>query len=67
MPLEEYEIYILSIYFMMTTISTIGYGDIVGTTALQRVYVIILMIFGVIFFTLLSGAIASYLTAIDQQ
>ena len=36
-----------SIYFTITTISTVGFGDIVPITPLQKIFVISLIIFGV--------------------
>ena len=67
LPLLDYEIYILSIYFVMTTIATVGYGDLYPTTTVERIYVMMLMMVGVLFFTMLSGALASILTAYDSQ
>lgn len=39
-------------YFTITTMTTVGYGDISGTNTLERYLNIIIMILGVIFFTI---------------
>lgn len=67
LPLLNFELYILSVYFVLTTIATVGYGDVGPTTTIERIYVIFLMIIGVLFFTMLSGALASILTAYDNH
>jgi voltage-gated potassium channel len=51
----------------MTTIATVGYGDIYPYTAMERIFVMFVMVVGVTFFTLLSGALASIMTAYDSQ
>jgi len=66
LPLSDYELYVLSTYFIMTTITTVGYGDVKAETAVERVYAMLVMAVGVSFFTLLSGALASIMTAHDN-
>jgi len=51
----------------MTTIATVGYGDTTPTTAAEQIYAMFIMVAGVTFFTLLSGALASIMTTHDQQ
>lgn len=58
---ESFEIYLCSCYFVMTTTSTVGYGDISPVTTLERVFGMGLMFLGVISFTFVSGALASIL------
>ena len=66
LPLEDHELYIISTYFIMTTIATVGYGDTTPTTAVEQIFAMFVMIVGVTFFTLLSGALASIMTTYDQ-
>jgi len=47
--------------------TTVGYGDYSATTTLERVFVIFLMIFGVVAFTFISGALSSIITNFDQS
>jgi len=45
------ELYILSVYYVFTTLTTVGYGDIAARTLNERVFAIILMGFGVGFYS----------------
>jgi len=67
LPLSDYELYVLSTYFIMMTITTVGYGDVKAETPIERVFAMVIMIVGISFFTLLSGALASILTAHDNN
>ena len=64
---EAFDLYITSIYFVVTTMSTVGYGDISGGTTLERVYCIILMLTGVLSFNLISGALGALITNYDSS
>ena len=65
--LEPIDKYIVSTYFVITTVSTVGYGDISATTTFERVYCACLMLFGVTIFTFISGALSSILSNYDHQ
>ncbi len=56
-----------SIWWAMTTVTTVGYGDISATTTLGRVVGIALMILGIGFVALLTGAIAQWLLSADAE
>jgi len=56
---------VLSVYFILFTITTIGFGDVAPQTSVERLYVILIMIVGVTFFTVLTGALASIMTTYD--
>lgn len=58
--------YLAAMYFSFTTITTVGYGDILGNSSLEKVICIFIMFIGVIFFTLGSGALASILQNYDS-
>lgn len=57
--------YLTSFYFTVTTITTVGYGDISGSTSLEQVFCIVLMVIGVVGFGLLSGALTNILQNYD--
>jgi hypothetical protein len=57
-----FEIYIYSSYFIVTTMTTVGYGDQSANTTPERIFISILMICGVIVFTFISGALSSILS-----
>ena len=41
-----FSVYIMCIYFAMTTITTVGYGDIAGSTAEERIVCMCIQCFG---------------------
>jgi len=47
--------------------TTVGYGDMSGSTLPEQYFCIALMLFGVLYFSFLSGSLASILSAIDQK
>jgi voltage-gated potassium channel len=50
-----------AIWWSVTTVTTVGYGDKVPATSAGRVIAMVLMIFGIILFGTLSGIVASFL------
>ena len=56
-----FDIYIASFYFMITTITTVGYGDIVCISFIERIYHIILLVIGTLLYTFLVSKIGNYL------
>lgn len=56
------EIYLTSFYFIITTFSTVGYGDISGGCTYEKIFCLIVMVFGVTAF----GAGISSLTNLLQ-
>ena len=65
--LSNYDIYIASIYFNFVTIFTIGYGDILASNLIERLYNIFLLIFGVMLYTFALTNISSIFTSIDKN
>ena len=53
--------YISSLYFMVTTMTTVGYGDIVCISEIERIYHIILLFIGTLLYTFLVSKIGNYL------
>ena len=58
--------YIYSAYFVTTTVTTVGYGDISPTNTVERIFVFFLMFTGVCAFTFASGALSSILSNQDH-
>lgn len=59
------ELYLTSMYYTITTMTTVGYGDINGGSALERAVSIIIMLVGVIAFSFATGSLTSILSNYD--
>lgn len=70
---EEYrnmpdnEQYLTAFYFTITTITTVGYGDISGGTMAEKVGAIFLMLLGVISFSFATASLSSIFAAFDSN
>ena len=62
-----HEQYIISLYFVTTTMTTVGYGDMSGKTGVEQVYLIIMMMSGGFIFSMLTGSLSSILQSMDQS
>ena len=49
-------------YFVIVTLTTVGYGDVTPTTYNEKVLVIILILVGIFIFSTITAAISSFLT-----
>lgn len=47
------DIYWTAWYFITTSITTIGYGDIVGSTIVEKLFIIFLLFTGILLFTMI--------------
>jgi voltage-gated potassium channel len=57
-----------ALWYVMATITTVGYGDIVPETVYGKMFGIILMVVGVVFFSLLTASLASwFLRGIESE
>jgi len=66
--MDQFDLYLTSIYFTVTTITTVGYGDISGNqTNLEKIFCIFIMAIGVIAFSFASGSLASIIQNYDTQ
>lgn len=60
-------VYLVSIYWAFTTLSTVGYGDISPYTSLEIIIAMLWMIFGLCFFSFTIGSLSSMLSSIDTK
>lgn len=59
------ELYATSVYFTMQTLTTVGYGDILLATTVERLLCIFLQFIGVIFFSFASGSLTKIIANYD--
>lgn len=55
------------LYFIVATITTVGYGDISSKTSLEQGFSIILMIIGVISYSLTISSVSNIMQASDAR
>ena len=48
-------LYIAAFYYAVTSMTTVGYGDIRGFNLTERIVAMFLMVLGVLFFSMASG------------
>jgi hypothetical protein len=58
-------LYATSFYFTMTTITTVGYGDIHGTCIAEKIVCIFLHLIGVLSYSFISGALTAIIFNYD--
>ena len=60
-------LYGIAMYYVVTTITTVGYGDISATNDVERIFAQLLMIVGVIGFSFASGSLSSIMSNYDAD
>lgn len=65
--MSDSDLYLMSIYFVMQTIATIGFGDIVPVTVFERIYALFLMIIGVGFYSYIVGNLSNIVKTLDND
>lgn len=63
----NFQIYVLSFYWTLTTVTTVGYGDISAGTTPERIYNLFIMSFGVLMYSFAIGSLSSIVSALDQK
>uniref|UniRef100_A0A6S8CGR6 Potassium channel domain-containing protein n=1 Tax=Aureoumbra lagunensis TaxID=44058 RepID=A0A6S8CGR6_9STRA len=59
-------LYITSLYWSVTTLTTVGFGDITAMTSIEKMYALIVMLVGVAFFASLVGTLSGAVFAADD-
>lgn len=62
---DTIDLYMVSFYWTITTITTVGYGDIVANNFAERIFCACMMIIGVISFSFANGSLTSILSQND--
>ena len=64
---SNFQIYILSFYWTLMTVTTVGYGDVSAGTTSERIYNLFIMSFGVLMYSFTIGSLSSILATMDQK
>lgn len=59
---DDIQLYVTSFYFIIMTVTTVGYGDLSGFNTPERIICAILQIMGVIIFAISSGSLTSLIS-----
>ena len=60
-------VYMASLYWSITTMSTVGYGDIAAVTEVEMILSILWMTTGVVFFSFVIGSLSSMIANFDSK
>lgn len=63
--LSDGELYLTAVYFTVTTIVTVGYGDVSAHNSGEKGFCIFLMLLGVVSFSFATGSVASIIASLD--
>ena len=64
---SNFEKYIICVYWTLTTMTTVGYGDITAKTANEKIYNIFNMGFGVVIYSFAIGSMSSIVQNMDEK
>ena len=64
---EKSELYAVSIYWAITTITTVGYGDISASNTTEYWFCSIIMVLGVIAFSFANNALGVIIDQVDKE
>ena len=59
-------IYVCAFYFLITTVTTVGYGDIVGKTLIERIFQIIILIAGTCVYSWIVSSVSNYIKNMNE-
>ena len=64
---DVYNLYMTAVYFTVTTVLTVGYGDISANNDGERFFCIFLMVVGVFLFSFATGSLTSMISSMDHD
>jgi len=64
---SELELYVSSMYFTVTTVLTVGYGDITAVSMTEKCFCVLMMLVGVFSFSFSTGTLSAIIQSIDER
>jgi hyperpolarization activated cyclic nucleotide-gated potassium channel 2 len=64
---QDTDLYIVALYFSVTTLATVGYGDISACNSTERVVCSIMMLVGIFVYSVTIGSLTNLLANIDRR
>ena len=64
---NNFTLYLTSFYWAITTLTTVGFGDINAVTSFEMIICMVWMMFGVGFYSMVVGTLSSVLTSLDAK
>ena len=61
------DIYIASIYYLMMTVTTVGYGDVIGKSTREIAFQIIIVIIGTCIYSWLISTVSNYVKKMNEK
>ena len=62
-----YNIYIGSVYYVIETVTTVGYGDLIGKTLNEIIFQVIMLIVGTCIYSWLISSISNYIQKMSEK
>ncbi|EGB10076.1 hypothetical protein AURANDRAFT_16535, partial [Aureococcus anophagefferens] len=59
--------YIAAMYWSLSTLTTVGYGDVNSGSTVERLFAILIMIVGVSYYTYIISSLSSIISTFDSQ
>ncbi len=64
---DLFSTYVAAVYWLITTLATVGYGDIVPITNMERIFTISIMLMGVASYGVIIGFVSQLILAQDKR
>ena len=61
------KVYLSSVYFLITTVTSVGYGDIIGSSFTEIIFQIFLLMIGIIAYSWLISSLSNYVQENNKQ
>ncbi len=62
-----YDLYIVSLYWTLMTVTTVGYGDVTAGTTAERIWSVLVMTCGVLIYSYAIGQLSSIVASFDAK